>query len=204
VKVHLAKSIWLQGPGTWSKRIQSLSSTFLSSPPLTFLWKAIIANTFHLNQQFYKLSDDGSYCPASRPPPTELSTPYAVGASFVAKRHKPSPPLGRHYPQVLDESTKKPDRETQLQWCLSHPPVPGTMISQDIRDISIVKPICVGDSCGAQVVLTSEGLVAKFFDPLYYNFENKDLYEKANVTASADKDYVAETAAYLAPHTKSF
>jgi hypothetical protein len=137
-------------------------------------------------------------------PPTELSTPYAVGASFVAKRHEPSPPFGRHYPQVLDESTKKPDRETQLQLCLSHPPVPGTTISQDIRDISIVKPIHVGDSCGAQVVLTSESLIAKFFDPLYYNFENKDRYEKANVTARADKDYVAETAAYLAPHTRSF
>jgi hypothetical protein len=85
-----------------------------------------------------------------------------------------------------------------------NPPVPGTTISQDIRDISIDKPIRDGDSCGAQVLLTSEGLIAKFFDPLCYDFENKDRYEKANVTASADRDYVAETAAYLAPHTTSF
>jgi serine/threonine protein kinase len=78
-------------------------------------------------------------------------------------------------------------------------------VSQDSPVIIIDKPIRVGEGRGAQVLLTNDGLVAKFYDPLFYKFHDSWFPgDKVNITVSADKDYVIEVAAYSAPCTTNF
>jgi serine/threonine protein kinase len=67
----------------------------------------------------------------------------------------------------------------------------------DERCIEIAEGVRVGDDCGAQVVLTTDGFIAKIYDPLYYKFYC-DLFPdtKREVAAAADVDYITETAVY--------
>jgi serine/threonine protein kinase len=67
----------------------------------------------------------------------------------------------------------------------------------DERCIEIAKTIRIGDNCGAQVVLTTDGCIAKIYDPLYYDFHN-DYYRgsRTDVMDWADKDYITEAAVY--------
>lgn len=73
----------------------------------------------------------------------------------------------------------------------------------EYRTIEIEHLVRTGDECGAQIVLLRNGLIAKIYDPLFYNFHYDYDWappknpKKRNVTLIADNEYIAETAAYL-------
>jgi hypothetical protein len=71
------------------------------------------------------------------------------------------------------------DGSTHLGWCLANPPAPGTTHHADERCIEIAGAIRVGEDCGAQVVLTVDGLIAKIYDRLYYKAMAKRRSEKS-------------------------
>ncbi|KAF1951561.1 hypothetical protein CC80DRAFT_495965 [Byssothecium circinans] len=165
------------------------------------------------------MSDSSSSCsekssmPPS-PPPRETPSLYAVGTFHIAKHHIPPLPSSRLYPGFHNSDDEadsdeelgwQPDETdqdtlkatTQREWCLSHSPCPGTTDPFRTRSFTITKAIRTGDQSGAQVVLTDDGLVAKIYDPLYYNFYDVDLYDmRLDIVAEADEDFFRETAAY--------
>lgn len=123
---------------------------------------------------------------------------YSPGTTLVLKRHVPPPPCGVYYQDPAPNITL-PEQVSKLKWCLTHPPRPGIIDHQDTRTIVLKEKIRTGSQCGAQVLLTNDGLVAKIYDPLYYCIFNRDWRsETINVTAHADQDYSNEAAAYSA------
>ncbi|KAJ8111337.1 hypothetical protein OPT61_g6046 [Boeremia exigua] len=122
---------------------------------------------------------------------------YTCGQTLTIKRHIPDPPCGRDYGWPPGLSV--PDNISKLEWCLAHPPTPGSTDPNDTRDITLAKSIRTGYDRGAQVFLTNDGLVAKIYDPLYYRFYDRDWpSETIDVATEADHDYTIETAAYIA------
>ncbi|KAH7383819.1 hypothetical protein BKA66DRAFT_417355 [Pyrenochaeta sp. MPI-SDFR-AT-0127] len=143
-------------------------------------------------------SDSSSNCfsPPSKPyykPPL----PYIVGGSFTAKRHQPPAPFGGIYAGDGLPHIDLDPPPNQVDWCLSHPPEGGLTISKDICHFNITGTLRTGLNCGAQILLTNEG-VAKIFDPMYYRFHPRDFPEfTVDVTANAASDYSIEAAAYF-------
>ncbi|KAH6621881.1 hypothetical protein C7974DRAFT_414564 [Boeremia exigua] len=135
-----------------------------------------------------------------RSPREGTSAPYPVGQSFCVKRHTPVIPFGRNYCESEDDEPPSvvPEDVSQLDWCVAHPPCAGKTDTSVTRDIIFKAPIRTGDQCGAQVMLTEDGFVAKIYDPLYYSFGYDDLDRKIDVSAEADYDYTIETYAYSA------
>jgi hypothetical protein len=128
--------------------------------------------------------------PANKP-----VNPYTIGASFTIKRHKPPAPYGGIYSRnptpVLQEDVD------QFEWCLSHQPATGLTSEDDDCTFTIADTIRTGNKCGAQLLLTSSGVVAKVYDPLYYEFHDCDMASwLLDVAAIADSDYSIEAAAY--------
>lgn len=69
--------------------------------------------------------------------------------------------------------------------------------TEDERCIEIAEVLRGGEACGAQTVLTADGFVAKFFDPMYYDFhDGNSLCEKVNVTGHAERHYITEAGVY--------
>jgi serine/threonine protein kinase len=131
-------------------------------------------------------------------PSKEQRSPYVEGAKFLARRHEPPTTFEMGYHERHRRRPKVPDDATHLDWCLAHPPAPGTTHTEDTRYIDISKCIRTGENCGAQIVLTVDGFVAKLYDPLYYEFPDREYPdENLNVTDSADEEYITEAAAYL-------
>jgi hypothetical protein len=130
-------------------------------------------------------------------PPNEQLIPYFEGASFTATRHDPPTMFEMGYDDYSRDRPIVPDDALQLDWCLTHPPAPGITRTEDTRRIEIVKAIRTGEGCGAQVVLTADGYVAKVFDPLYYKFPDPmGVNWKVNVTDVAEEEYITEATVY--------
>ncbi|KAH7412322.1 hypothetical protein DE146DRAFT_642820 [Phaeosphaeria sp. MPI-PUGE-AT-0046c] len=127
-------------------------------------------------------------------PPEPPAFPYVEGAKFVVHKHEPPTMSEMGYDEedyCLPGVSGEP---SHLEWCLANPPAPGVRHPDTARDVEIAQIIRCGKTCGAQVVLTADGLVAKIYDPLYYDF-----CYKANVTSIAEVDYVTEVGAYSDP-----
>ncbi|KAF3041362.1 hypothetical protein E8E12_008356 [Didymella heteroderae] len=100
--------------------------------------------------------------------------PYPLGKSFIIKHHTPPAPTGRSYGRSPTSEPVGPGEITQLQWYLDHSPNPGTIDNNNnTREIIFVDTIRAGCKCGAQIMLTEDGLVAKIYDPLEYSFEDR-------------------------------
>ena len=136
------------------------------------------------------------------PPPSSQEDDfglYTSGQALLPKRHIPAPPCGRDYCDSDAPSSDVPDEVSKLEWCLTHPPRPGSTDPNDTRKITFKASIRTECECGAQVLLIDDGLVAKIYDPLYYCFFNRDWpSETIDVTTEADHDYTIEAAAYSA------
>ncbi|KAF2623896.1 hypothetical protein BU25DRAFT_461683 [Macroventuria anomochaeta] len=107
------------------------------------------------------------------PPPSSQEDdfgPYFPGQTLILKRHIPAPPCGRDYCDLDAPDSDVPDEVSKLEWCLAHPPRPGSTDLNNTRKITLKAPIRTGYECGAQILLTEDGLVAKIYDPLYYSF----------------------------------
>ncbi|OAL02304.1 hypothetical protein IQ06DRAFT_292994 [Phaeosphaeriaceae sp. SRC1lsM3a] len=143
-------------------------------------------------------SVDSSGLPSPPPSPLEVPLcPYVPGAKFVVHRHEPKTTFEMGYWEYGHNPPKVTGNLSHFDYCIAHPPEPGRKHPEDERYIEIAKVLRGGEACGAQTVLTADGFVAKFFDPMYYDFN--DGYwpgEKTNVTGYADKHYITEAGAY--------
>jgi serine/threonine protein kinase len=144
------------------------------------------------------IAHSGLPSPPPDTPPKKFQTPYIIGAKFVAKRHEPPTRVEMGYHEYSRLEPEVTGDLSHMDWVLSHPPAPGVTHTMDERCIEIAAPVRDGASCGAQVVVTAEGLIAKIFDPLYYKYHNTgcSYQTKFNVTDSVDHDYITEAAAY--------
>ncbi|KAF9697531.1 hypothetical protein EKO04_004122 [Ascochyta lentis] len=132
-----------------------------------------------------------------RSPAKSLSCPYSPGATFIAYRHLPPAPFGGSYTKCDRPNQRDLKRTTQLDWCVAHPPTAGITFSDDSHSFNITSIIRGGEDCGAQIVLSNTGLVAKIYDPLFYSFQNQEFSEfNVDVTTAADSEYSIEAAAY--------
>jgi hypothetical protein len=66
------------------------------------------------------------------------------------------------------------------------------------KEITFEGPIRTGRECGSQIILTTEGCVAKIYDPLSYRFMDAYFDEKVDVVKKAKYDYENESRAYSA------
>ncbi|CAI9627726.1 unnamed protein product [Alternaria burnsii] len=120
--------------------------------------------------------------------------PYAVGATFVARRHEPPTPFGHGYDTPWPPYKPKYLRRPQIDYCLIRQPLVGRTLDES-RVLTITGTIRTGYSFGAQVVSVNENIVAKIYDPLYD--AGRDCYDnKRDVVVLADGDYSREAAAY--------
>lgn len=132
--------------------------------------------------------------------------PYPFGQTFTLKEHIPGPACPEFDCTIYLEPSWKYEFVSQFEWCLDHPPSTGSTNPQQKREVTFTKGIRTGRQCGAQVLLTDDGLVAKIYDPLHYGFYDIDEETGASfgpklridVAAAADHDYSAEANAYSA------
>ncbi|KAE8844424.1 hypothetical protein PTNB85_02689 [Pyrenophora teres f. teres] len=151
---------------------------------------------------YSKSTGSGSASP--RVPHPELSgtdltlarkLPYHVGFTTIATRHEPNEPFGTGYD--TDDPPVLGDCETlsQLDYCLSNPSVGRNLLHQDTKDLKITAIIRTGCNRGAQLVVVNDDMVAKVYDPLFYN-PSEDCHFGEDVVATANSDYCHEAAAY--------
>jgi len=129
--------------------------------------------------------------------------PYTTGALLRIEKHIPPPPFGSGYlpPQrhnsIRDFQTRY---GTPSRACLENPPPEtGAPTYPAIRSMTIVDQIACFDGRGSQLVtchIEKDGrksslLVAKIYDPLYYNWNGED------ITYLADLDYSREASAFM-------
>jgi serine/threonine protein kinase len=126
----------------------------------------------------------------SRPPP-----PYEVGYTFTAMAHTPPDPFGHGYINMYPSTTADWQELSQIEHCISCLSLLGTTHEVETRDLEITSLLRTGYDCGAQVVVVNGGMVAKIYDPLYY--DAFDEYGRVcNTLELADGDYSREAAAY--------
>ncbi|KAF3007607.1 hypothetical protein E8E13_007899 [Curvularia kusanoi] len=70
--------------------------------------------------------------------------------------------------------------------------------SRCTRIITFEAEIRTGQDCGAQILLTNDGFVAKIYDPVYYHCFDGFYKKSVDPTATADHDYRNEANAYSA------
>ncbi|KAJ4336706.1 hypothetical protein N0V95_008544 [Ascochyta clinopodiicola] len=130
--------------------------------------------------------------------PAKPSTyPYVLGATFIAHRHLPPVPFGGYYSKCECPNQDDLQRTSQFDWCVAHPPAEGTTLLDHAHTFTIQSVIRTGENCGAQIVLTNSGLVAKIYDPLFYSFQNQEVLDfNVDVATAADSEYSIEAAAY--------
>lgn len=151
----------------------------------------------------YPLS--ASFCAKFHSPKPPLL--YLTGQKLVLRSYTlPSPTVGSC---ALNPITAN-ERESKhpLERCLLHPPLPGSDRRHAVL-MEITATIRVGDNQCAQLAAvqvlnvtpttihglpTNQTLVAKLYDPLYFDHEQDD----ADPFLCVDRDYSHETAAYTA------
>lgn len=144
-------------------------------------------------------SNDTSSGSATPPdtPSDKPATPYTPGAIITAKRHQAPPPFGRGYNIDFKYYLEEVSPLTQLEWCHTHPPLPGTTYAEDTLHITVKYALRAGNYCGAQILLTEDGRIAKIYDPLYCEYRDMEGCESTvDVTTVTDSDYSNEAAAY--------
>ena len=121
--------------------------------------------------------------------------PYSVGFTTIATRHKPHHPYEKDY--EADGSPVLENRKTVSQWDsrLLSPTISGKMLYQDTKALEITAIIRAGCKRGAQLVIVNNDIVAKIYDPLYYDDSDEFGFE-TDVVDKACSDYRTEAAAY--------
>ncbi|KAJ8111336.1 hypothetical protein OPT61_g6045 [Boeremia exigua] len=145
----------------------------------------------------YDDSGSDSFPSSPRSPAHPVACPYFPGAVFTAYRHEAPAPFGGYYSDCPFPDQNELQQSSQLDWCISHRPNPGTTFLEETCSLAIKSEIRTGIDCGTQLVLLENGLVAKIFDPMFYSHNDKEFVDlKVDVTTAADSDYATEAAAY--------
>jgi hypothetical protein len=117
--------------------------------------------------------------------------PYVVGFTMTALRHEPPEPFGFGYatpPPKQHPDCKKISHE---EICFRHTLLPGYVNPENFRSLSITSTIRIGNARGPQIVVVNNTLVAKIYDPLFFDAE-----DCSDVVCEADREYSCEAAAY--------
>jgi serine/threonine protein kinase len=130
------------------------------------------------------LSEDDGFSGYGKP-----LLPYRVGFEFTAISQELKPSLETE----IDWHRKQ--TKSQLDFCLSETTsdVPSDASTQ--KKLIITSLIRVGSNCGAQIVVVNNDVVAKIYDPLYYNEYDEGRWWQDTVL-SARIGYDQEVAAY--------
>ena len=153
----------------------------------------------------HPLSD--SYCTTfneSKPP-----IPYSPGQEVWVRPHDPPPPTKGSRALTRDTAKERASKHP-VERCLLHPPLRGGSIASTVIRLKILETIRVEDGQNAQLVVVQASshitpnnsnappsdrcLVAKFYDPLYFDHEQDD----ADPFLCTDYYYTHEVAAYKA------
>ncbi|KAL9098240.1 MAG: hypothetical protein Q9163_006066 [Psora crenata] len=150
------------------------------------------------------LFNDNSTLDPPKPP-----LPYLIGQQLLIRSHHPPPPTNRQYSL---RTLKYRERVSvhPLERCLLNPPLPGSD-GRQIVHIKITGSIRLGDKHHAQLAAVEVlkdtpvnhslpknlSLVAKFYDPLYFDHNEDD----GDPVISVNRDYLHETATYKALST---
>lgn len=148
--------------------------------------------------------------------------PYVKGSQFTVHLHRPPPPTPIIRNNCINTTTDIEERrgidsiDKALERCNRHPPLPGNLEKPCYVRLELIGPVVqVGDGRNAQVVIVrvlhkSEGfntlqkekevqpfqigahLIAKIYDPLYFNDEEGHL----NPFLCVDWHYTHESRAY--------
>ncbi|RDL34546.1 uncharacterized protein BP5553_07674 [Venustampulla echinocandica] len=115
--------------------------------------------------------------------------PFTVGKQLQVRPHIPPPPPRNRFSAFL-ENDRRHERDfiDPVQRCLLHPPVLGPRggLDSGVTELEIVRLVRAGDGHAAQLlavrVLTSTNgllpdmnLLAKLYDPLYFDHEQDDV-----------------------------
>jgi hypothetical protein len=139
-----------------------------------------------------EVSDSGgSDCAPTRKP----FLPYRKGVKITAMQHEPPEPFGMWYSTERRPSPEGWEKMSQLDYCISCPPLEGATEPSICKSLTITSTIRTGRHQGAQIVVVDHTMVAKIYDPLYYSFYN-DCGTKDDVVWDADSDYTCEAACF--------
>jgi hypothetical protein len=120
--------------------------------------------------------------------------PYVVGFDMEAFEEEPPEPLGRDYDTTLPEDLNVDQRlQTPHELiCYRYQARPGRNLSSEPTRLNITAVIRSGADKGTQVVVVNDSMVAKVYDPLFYDPENCLM----DAVYAADGEYSREAAAY--------
>ncbi|KAF1358459.1 hypothetical protein EJ07DRAFT_62715, partial [Lizonia empirigonia] len=125
-----------------------------------------------------------------------LRLPYHVGFTTTAMRHEPPDPFGPDYDTATPDDYPDWRSMSKEELCLTQPYIlQGRTIAEETRLLTITSIIRAGQDCGPQLVVVNDNLVAKIYDPLYYEGVGEYRYPE-NVVWHADSAYSREAAAY--------
>ncbi|PWY64966.1 hypothetical protein BO94DRAFT_504973 [Aspergillus sclerotioniger CBS 115572] len=130
--------------------------------------------------------------------------PYTKGYEFSVIEHFPPEPHIKSFNLTPDEAAKRETIDV-LTRALTRKPIPGQQGSKRLR-LKICDTIRVGDGKTSQIVLvdvisgelSKTHIVAKLYDPLYYDHSNDDV----DPFIFIDVEYTRENAAYRYLHGK--
>ncbi|KAI4702478.1 hypothetical protein J4E81_002842 [Alternaria sp. BMP 2799] len=138
-------------------------------------------------------SESDSYDTAIQLP---LKLPYVVGFTTTATRHQPPEPFGVRYETDCPLSLPWENRKSQskAEYCaLRH--VCDDQSFEVVKTLKITAVIRTGQNRGAQLVVINDDMVAKIYDPLYYEDVNEYGGDE-DVVYDAFSDYSREAAAF--------
>ena len=134
-------------------------------------------------------SEDSDFDPDGKPPP-----PYKPGFKFTAFSRELPSPADIHNATMVSGKREYELTQSQTEYCLADSVEDAQSDLQTKKELLITSLVRVGSSHGAQLVVVNNDMVAKIYDPLYYN-ENEGRW-KQDVVKRAHDDYVREAAAY--------
>ncbi|OTA64524.1 hypothetical protein K449DRAFT_392600 [Hypoxylon sp. EC38] len=139
--------------------------------------------------------------------------PYKIGRTFRAQSYHPPPPPNYFHKWSSRNVQDKIRRLHPVQLCLQYPPAPGKPCNEELQ-LKIIDHVRVKDQKNSQVVLARplshrggetlldkfilpNDIVTKFYDPLYYDFNEFHVDPFANCDAAFSHETLAYK--YLQP-----
>ena len=122
-----------------------------------------------------------------------IPCPYVVGFGMDAFKEEPPEPQGRNYDTVwLEDCDSQRMRMSHKQLCYGYRCRPGRILPNSPTRLKFTAVIRSGVNQGAQVVVVNDNMVAKIYDPLFYNPKHC----LVDAVYTADGEYSREAAAY--------
>lgn len=127
--------------------------------------------------------------------------PYLQGDQFSVVSHRPPPPTNGRV-SLKSKTARERQHVDIVTRCQMHPPLEGKLIPEERFNLEVLETIRVGDGKSSQVVsvrilsgpkFVGLEVVAKFYDPLYYDHSSDDV----DPFLCVDRDYTHETATYV-------